>query len=130
MPMENLIQPQTIDYIKFGLQCCVGLAIPGIFFLALTAPMRRQAYKQAGYKCQDTSGESHLGILEASHRNHRRDDPNYNKPESTTVLCSRHHLVAHLENEGTNGLNQSQNSWAIKAIATRIAQFWTEHQGE
>jgi hypothetical protein len=75
--------------------------------------------------CQDESGETHFGTLDASHIDHTKG-LGYQSVENGELLCLKHHLVAHIERDGENGLTESQNRWAIRMLCERIASLWIQ----
>jgi hypothetical protein len=99
------------------------LFLAGLSTLAVSSTRRREIIDRDG-GCQDTSGESHFGILEVAHINHTHDNQ-YAENSNLVTLCSKHHLCSHLENEGNNGLSTEANHAAIRLICTRIAGLWT-----
>lgn len=109
------------------------IALP--FILAVGDVMRRRIISRDKV-CQDVSGTSHVGILEVAHSDHTKPcgagsdcfhctdySCSYQSPDNLTTFCTKHHLLNHIQQEGSNGLTSSQNNWAIAKIATRLAGF-------
>ena len=75
--------------------------------------------------CQDTSGESCFGGLEACHLDHTKNQF-YQSLMNGVALCTKHHLVHHLETDGENGLSLGINKNAIRFIADRIGKQYLD----
>lgn len=105
---------------------------------AVTSEIRAQVVRRSGGRCEDTSGTPHCGPVEASHRNHLRDDsmrevlglPKYNSAEACECLCLRHHLFAHEEGFGINGLSAPDNKGAVNLLRNRLKKYIEEHKDE
>lgn len=108
--IESLVTPETIRDILPLL-----FSLPTI--LAFSSEVRRKVLERDGFKCTVCGSTEHL---EASHKNHSRDNPKYNDPDTGITLCTKHHLLQHIENEGKNGLTKAQNQWSINKIRERL----------
>ena len=91
----------------------------GLFFIALGAFSRgskERIHRRDGFMCVKCGASE---SLEASHRNHTKNE-NYDKPSNGDTLCTSCHLEYHIDTVGKNGLNISQNEWAIKMLRKRL----------
>lgn len=59
--------------------------------------------------------------LEAAHIDHTRG-PNYDDPGNGRMLTTKEHYEDHFNRHGRNGLNESQNKWALKMIWNRLTE--------
>jgi len=67
--------------------------------------------------CVNCGSSEHL---ECAHIDHSRSNPKYDDTSNGRLLCSTDHLKDHINRHGRNGLNKSQNEWAIKSLLKRI----------
>ena len=84
---------------------------------AFSSGSRQKILERDGYKCV-VCGKT--DCLEAAHKNHNRDNPNYNNPANGKTLCVEHHLEDHIKNAGHNGLSRRANDWAIDKLKERL----------
>lgn len=98
----------------------------------MSLPRELVLKERRGKTCMDTSGEDHAGYLEVAHIDHlvydpeRLRNPLYYASGNLIVLCTRHHLTQHLEEEGVNGLTPKQNAWSIKMISNRLGRIFLD----
>lgn len=110
------------------------IALP--FILAVGEVVRRKVINR-DKTCQDVSGTSHVGGLEVAHIDHTKPcgegsdchqctdySCSYQSPDNLTTLCTKHHLLNHIQNEGENGLTVPQNNWAIAMIGNRLSKIF------
>lgn len=107
----------------YGIVPLVIAPLAGFLLFNAFSDRVRSLIRQRDKVCQD-EGE-HLGILEAAHLNHNRSYPKYNTPENGVLRCTLHHLRDH-ESGRMNGLNKTQNDWAIETIRRRLNTFTVE----
>ena len=94
----------------------LGIVIHGTVF-AFSSGSRQKILERDGYKCV-VCGKT--GCLDAAHKNHNRDNPDYNNPKNGKTLCVEHHLDDHKQNAGRNGLSKRHNDWAIDKLKERL----------
>lgn len=74
-----------------------------------------------GYSCDVCGATSNL---EACHKNHDKQHPDYDKPANGSMKCTYHHFLQHLESRGKAkrelGLSEWANEWAIREIFKRV----------
>lgn len=101
------------------------LATAGIFMASQLAFSRksRNKIRSRDKTCQDNSGTSHLGRLEAAHLDHDKSNPDYDNPDTGILLCGKHHLAQHIDGHGSNGLAKHHNAWAVNMLTKRLTRF-------
>lgn len=105
---------------------------------AVTPEVRAEVIRRTKGRCEATDGIPHCGPVEASHRHHLKDDtmrealglPKYNSAEACECLCLRHHLFAHEEGFGINGLSAPDNKGAVNLLRNRLKKYIEEHKDE
>lgn len=103
-----------------------ALAVYEASRFALSLGVKRQCLREARGRC--TAQGRHEGILEAAHYNHVRDEdyrfynglPPYDSKEAARILCTRHHLLDHINGSGQNGLSKEDNDIAILSLMKRL----------
>ena len=103
---EYLSPAKAEDLVRFGLP----LATVGFLFIvslgAFSRKTKREIHERDGWVCVGC-GSSHP--LEASHFNHDRSHPDYDKASNGDTRCPSCHLEQHIENAGNNGLCREAN---------------------
>ena len=100
-------------------EALVSLSTLGLFFIALGAFSKKSKYeihKRDNWICV---GCGAVHPLEASHKNHDRNNPSYDHPDNGDTRCPGCHLEQHIENAGHNGLSDENNDRAIKSLEKR-----------
>lgn len=100
-----------------------GLVITAGVFLASNAfsrAVRRQIWDRAG-GVSELSGRSDWP-RECAHYDHDRDNPDYNNPDNGILLLRNEHYMQHVDYEGSNGLDEDGNQWALEQIWDRMTE--------
>lgn len=94
-----------------------GILVTGLLLsqCAFSRRVRQEILERDG-DCVDRDGNC-AGNLIASHTNHNKRAKNYDSPDNGHARCNYHEMMYHIDSEGHNGLNRSQNMDAIRGNA-------------
>ena len=115
--MEVHVIEAGVELVKSNPSLAIGVSTT-LIAMAFSSRVRRIILRRDGgcVKRDETCN----GGLEASHKDHSRQNPDYKHPDNGDALCTKHHLDDHIEREGENGLSIGQNRWAISTIKKRL----------
>lgn len=98
------------------------LSLIGVAYFSLIAfseGTRKEVGRNNRWTCERCGRKFSEGwVIHICHYDHDKNNPKYDSPENGWCGCVQCHLRSHIEEAGRNGLNQSQNNWAIHELET------------